>query len=258
MFGAGAAVLASMKPSFRPAWDFLQNAANNKTLQGLDAAFAKALKPFEFDAFSCAQARAPIGEEVDARLLFGRSHDEWDAYYLKSGYLESDPCIPELFNGGKPYAWSDLQEREQSKIAWQIWDEAAQAGAHNGFVVPVPNDDDELYGVRLMSPEKKFDQEARSVLNGMSILYCVLGIKLLEKSVRAGRDGCPLSRREAECLAWVTEGKSDWDISEILSISQWTVHEHIERAKSKLGVKSRIQAAMLSSANGWLPVNPSR
>ncbi len=246
-----------MKPSFKPAWDFLQNAAGHKTLDGLDTAFTKALKPFEFDAFSCAQARAPVGVEMDARLLFGRSHDKWDAHYLQSGYLERDPCIPELFNSKAPYAWSDLQTREQPKIAWQIWDEAADAGARNGFVVPIPNDNDELYGVRLMSPEAQFDQDARSVLNGMAILYCVLGIRLLEKAAVAV-DNSPLSRREAECLAWVTEGKSDWDISEILNISQWTVHEHIERAKSKLGVRSRIQAAMLSSVNGWLPVNPSR
>jgi DNA-binding CsgD family transcriptional regulator len=247
-----------MKPSFRPAWEFLQTAANHKTLDSLDEAFATALKPFEFDAFSCAQARAPIGTEMDARLLFGRSHDEWDAYYLKSGYLSSDPCIPELFSSNASFAWSDLQTKGQSKLAWQIWDEAADAGARNGYVVPVPNDDDELYGVRLMSPEKSFDPEARTVLTSMSILYCVLGIRLLEKAVQAAAAGSPLSRREAECLAWVTEGKSDWDISEILNISQWTVHEHIERAKAKLGVRSRIQAAMLSSANGWLTVNPSR
>jgi LuxR family quorum sensing-dependent transcriptional regulator len=247
-----------MKASFKPAWDFLQNAAGYKTLDGLDEAFATALKPFEFDAFSCAQARAPVGAQIDARLLFGRSHDEWDAYYMKSGYLTNDPCIPELFNSNTPYAWSDLQSREQPKIAWQIWDEAAQAGARNGLVVPVPNDNDELYGVRLMSPEKHIDPEARSVLNGMSILYCVLGIRLLEKAAQTASDDSPLSPREAECLSWVTEGKSDWDISEILNISQWTVHEHIERAKSKLGVRSRIQAAMLSSANGWLQVNPSR
>jgi DNA-binding CsgD family transcriptional regulator len=247
-----------MKPSFRPAWDFLQNASGFKTLDALDDAFSKALRPFEFDAFSCAQARAPVGIEMDARLLFGRSHDDWDSHYLKSGYLESDPCIPELFNSGSPYAWSDLQAREQPRIAWQIWDEAASAGARNGFVVPVPCDEDELYGVRLMSPEPIFDPDCRSVLNAIAVSYCVLGIRLLEKQAEEPKDLSPLSKREAECLAWVTEGKSDWDISEILHISQWTVHEHIERAKSKLGVRSRIQAAMLSSMNGWLPVNPSR
>jgi DNA-binding CsgD family transcriptional regulator len=140
-----------------------------------------------------------------------------------------------------------------------MWNEASDAGLNTGFVIPIPGDkEDELYGVRLMSPERGFDQDARSVLNALAITYCVHGIKLLENAKKAGTDRSPLSKREAECLAWVTEGKSDWDISEILSISQWTVHEHIERAKSKLGVRSRIQAAMLSSLNGWLNINPSR
>src|SRR5689334_19920108 len=148
---------AAMKPTFEPAWEFLRSASACRTLDALDDKFAAALRPFEFDTFSCAQARAPIGQEIDATLLFGRSHEEFDAYYLRSGYLEQDPCIPALFNNDAPYAWSDLQAVEQPEIAWQIWDEAAQAGARNGFVVGVPGDDNELYGVRLMSPERTFD-----------------------------------------------------------------------------------------------------
>jgi len=65
--------------------------------------------------------------------------------------------------------------------------------------------------------------------------YCVVGTTKLEAPKPKPAEKSPLTGREAQCLAWVSEGKSDWDISEILSISQWTVHEHIERAKSKLG-----------------------
>jgi len=247
------------KITFRPAWDFLRTASDCQTLEALDEGFSTALKPFEFDGFSCAFAQTSAASDMEAKLLFGRSNQDWDSYYFASGYLEYDPCIPQLLSSSHPFSWADMQMRSESPMARQMWSEASEAGLNSGFVIPIPGDkEDELYGVRLMSPARRFDQDARPVLNALAITYCVHGIKLLESAKTAGTDRSPLSKREAECLAWVTEGKSDWDISEILNISQWTVHEHIERAKSKLGVRSRIQAAMLSSMNGWLNVNPSR
>ncbi len=52
----------------------------------------------------------------------------------------------------------------------------------------------------------------------------------------------PLSPRERECLQWLVAGKGDWEIGQILSISEKTVNTHVERAKHKLGVATRAQA----------------
>lgn len=52
-----------------------------------------------------------------------------------------------------------------------------------------------------------------------------------------------LTRREAEVLFWVAQGKSSPDISIILGSSARTVHKHLEHIFSKLGVESRTAAA---------------
>ena len=52
-----------------------------------------------------------------------------------------------------------------------------------------------------------------------------------------------LSRREAEVLKWVAEGKRNAEIALILGISQATVHHHLERIHHKLGVETRTAAA---------------
>src|SRR5262249_39485947 len=52
-----------------------------------------------------------------------------------------------------------------------------------------------------------------------------------------------LSRREAEVLAWVAEGKANGDIATILGISPRTVDKHLEHVLGKLGVESRTAAA---------------
>ena len=43
-----------------------------------------------------------------------------------------------------------------------------------------------------------------------------------------------------------------WDIGQILGIAQSTVHAHVENAKRKLGVKSRIQAVAKLARAGEL------
>lgn len=52
----------------------------------------------------------------------------------------------------------------------------------------------------------------------------------------------PLSPRESQCLQWVSVGKTDFEVGKILTISPRTVRFHINNAKTKLGVKTRIQA----------------
>lgn len=55
-----------------------------------------------------------------------------------------------------------------------------------------------------------------------------------------------LTPREAEVLRWISFGKSNADISEVLSISPRTVQKHLERIFEKLGVESRAAAAAIA------------
>ncbi len=52
-----------------------------------------------------------------------------------------------------------------------------------------------------------------------------------------------LTSREAEVLLWISRGKANRDIGEILSISPRTVNKHLEQVFVKLGVENRAAAA---------------
>lgn len=53
-----------------------------------------------------------------------------------------------------------------------------------------------------------------------------------------------LTPRETEVLHWITEGKTNDAISILLSISKRTVEKHVERILVKLGVETRVAAAL--------------
>lgn len=55
-----------------------------------------------------------------------------------------------------------------------------------------------------------------------------------------------LTRREAEVLLWVSYGKTNRTVSEILGISPRTVNKHLEQVFRKLGVETRAAAAALA------------
>lgn len=57
-----------------------------------------------------------------------------------------------------------------------------------------------------------------------------------------------LSKREAEVLVWVGQGKTNAEIALILDTSPKTIEKHLERIFQKLGVESRTAAAMQAFA----------
>ncbi len=64
------------------------------------------------------------------------------------------------------------------------------------------------------------------------------------------REDYGLSDREFECMKWVAAGKTDWEIGQILTISPKTVNYHVENAKRKMLVPTRVQAVMAALLSG--------
>jgi len=55
-----------------------------------------------------------------------------------------------------------------------------------------------------------------------------------------------LTSREAEVLLWISRGKQNREMSEILNISPRTVNKHLEQVFRKLGVENRSSAAAIA------------
>ena len=61
-----------------------------------------------------------------------------------------------------------------------------------------------------------------------------------------------LSKREKEVLLWSKRGKSSWEISAILNISERTVNFHVNNIMQRLNVVSRIQAVAVAIERGLI------
>lgn len=65
-------------------------------------------------------------------------------------------------------------------------------------------------------------------------------------------DSSPLTRREAEVLRLMAEGKSNKAIGEFLFISEKTVKNHVSSILQKMEVEDRTQAVIIAIKNGWV------
>ncbi len=56
----------------------------------------------------------------------------------------------------------------------------------------------------------------------------------------------PLTHRQRQCLVLVAQGKSDRQIGQLLGISDETAHKHVEAAKKRFAVVTRIELVVLA------------
>ena len=71
-------------------------------------------------------------------------------------------------------------------------------------------------------------------------------------SLQALPPGSRLSKREVECLRWAAIGKTDMEISMIMSRSRATVRFHIHNASTKLNAVNRSQTVFKASQLGYI------
>lgn len=61
-----------------------------------------------------------------------------------------------------------------------------------------------------------------------------------------------LTAKERQCLQWCKEGKTNWEIGEIMAISEKTVEFHLGNVMRKLGAANRITAVVMGIKHGCI------
>lgn len=84
----------------------------------------------------------------------------------------------------------------------------------------------------------------QNLANGEQLLRLVDGGKGSNEEVL--RQTLNITQRESQVLYWISNGKSNRDIAEILGMSPRTVNKHLEQIFPKLGVENRTAAARIA------------
>jgi len=232
----------------------------DKFLEHLDACvdesgFEKALRSMMlgFDLGYFAYLSVPRYRGDSPRLI-SNYPVRWTSHYLERQYEKLDPVIGRARCDECPFQWrADHCNASTTSPVKQFFDEAEQFGICCGLTIPIADKNNFVTAVTLAADTSVpcFFRAAEKHLMALQLVATCFHNKA-RRMLAADRhvDGVALTKREFECLRWAAQGKSAWEIGQILSITRRTAAFHLDNARHKLDVRTIAQAvARLASAH---------
>jgi DNA-binding CsgD family transcriptional regulator len=174
--------------------------------------------------------------------------DEFCREYLSRDYFRVDPVMRDALTTCRAqYCCEATQGRPREIISLTV-DFGLREGYVLGWRSPAPGGADTLLSFK--SPSMRYDRRSADLLE-----FVAPHLQLAFSRVLQGEDAAnhvTLSSREKEVLDWLQQGKSSWEVSVILAISESTVNFHVSNIKRKLGATNRAQALAIAARLGLL------
>ncbi|WP_375414574.1 autoinducer binding domain-containing protein [uncultured Bradyrhizobium sp.] len=164
--------------------------------------------------------------------------DQWSRRYFSKGYLFEDPTIQRVTSSTEPFLWSELEAScRDDASAKRVMAEAREFHLGFGFTVPMFTLDGQSAGFSIASDRGELPVHFRRRLQLLAMYSFGRALSLADTPPPV-----KLTPREADVLQWIAEGKSDWEISRILHVSEHLVDKMARHIRSKLGASNRTQA----------------
>lgn len=186
----------------------------------------------------------PLSDGVPSIVSSGFPEDFVDRFIREKRYLDN-PVAEFALQTVEPFYWSDtaalagLSREDSAKV-----EDLMQGLPGDGVILQAfgPQRRSGTFNIgfgkgaeRLQPAELKAWQVVTQVAH---LAYCRM------VPVAAPEDAPDLTRREVEVLEWISRGKSNAVIADILGISAHTVDTHVRRIFGKLDVNDRTTAAV--------------
>jgi LuxR family transcriptional regulator, quorum-sensing system regulator BjaR1 len=226
----------------RRAFAFIEDLDCANGITAVIAAMDRTLASYGFEFFCFHDFPDP--ERFADFIFCKRFSDEWLKLYIKEGYARIDPALRMCRRTTKPFIWADAPyDPEREPRTLEFVRRVADFGLARGLMVPIPRNAGRPGVVWFGGSNPELDVHTLPVLHCLA-LYAFE--KLRQISRPAYEEKPLLTPREREVLAWAAEGKTAWQIGEILAISKRTVDEHVRAAVVKLGATNRTHAVVLA------------
>jgi LuxR family transcriptional regulator, quorum-sensing system regulator BjaR1 len=188
---------------------------------------------------------SPKERMQEQHLLVSAYPAGWMDRYLDQDYVRVDPVARRIGRNLSPFLWPpEFAESKHCALAKRMFDEAAEFNLRAGFAVPLITLDGAIAAVSLGGEAVEMPPEAHAMIGMISTFAIARAIDLRKGG--GGRERPQLTPREIECLKWAADGKTEWEISAILHVSEHTADKHLANAHRKLGAANRVQAVAVA------------
>src|ERR1700722_12618689 len=229
------------------ALDFV-DAVERLNAPGVIQLFESEIKACGFHAYIMAGLPAP-GTALAELTVANGWPTEWFELYTRENFSAMDPVPRHGAGTVQPFEWSEARyDKDDDPAAHLVMTRATEFRLMDGYCIPMHYDDGGAV-ISLATEHLHLDPVAKSALQLIGV-YAHNRIRSLARPQQEKRD--LLTAREREVLRWVAGGKTSWEISVILRISERTVKFHLVEASRKLNALNRTAAVPKALARGLI------
>jgi DNA-binding CsgD family transcriptional regulator len=232
-------------------WDFVDTLEDAASVGAVADAFVAAMARLGFERVGLLSDVDPLNPGPHGVSIISNQED-WIAHYSGEGYHRVDPIQRTARRRATPFAWSDPKFREGlSAEQLRMMSDLDEAKLGYGVAIPLRSPGELPATCALFTNGEEVGVENYALAHSMAVFAHAAACRRLRDETGEPEETPPkLTARERECLIFAARGKSDWQIGQILTLSERTVHHAIERAKRRLGVATRVQAIVRAIHHG--------
>lgn len=206
----------------------------------------KFVERFGFETLTIAQLVSPARAGQNQLAISNWPADFVSDRKSRNVFLH-DPIVRQALQTNSPFTWEDVYRRAD-RNGRNIIDEAREFTKNNGVMIPIHPYDGIPGCVSIGTDKLEITEQQISwidvvAMQAYSRIVGFLGPFPFE--VQAN-----LTPREIDVLHYGAAGKTNWEISQILGLSEHTVRDYFKTAGSKLDTVSRTHTIAVAISNG--------
>jgi LuxR family transcriptional regulator, quorum-sensing system regulator BjaR1 len=190
-----------------------------------------------------------LNRPLEPLVLLDSWPSGWMERYSSRNYFEVDPVGQNVLATSSPFLWGDAPYRRDKTLSRQMMGEAAEFGLRDGFCVPI-------HGATGWQSAFSFahDRLIEASPGELAIAHLLALTTYGRLRILHGEElpARRLTPREREVLVWAAAGKSAWETSALLGISEATVITHLSHIRRKLNAANTTHAVVVALQVGEL------
>ena len=222
--------------------------------QSFDRLLVKFAQSLEFSIVSAAL----VVEHPGTHPVFVMTGNTPDGFVEASKSLADsrrDPVLKRMKRLNVPFIYDQALYVKES--AGDLWEQQAVFGYRTGIAMALhlPGGKHFLMGVYREQALPQRDSQITRLLADLQLLAVHAqdaAVRLLVGQAHGNSPVPHLTGREKQVLQWTMDGKSAWEVGEILQLSENTINFHLRNAMTKLDVSSKHQAVLKAMSLGLI------
>lgn len=230
---------------------FCREAETAGTMTTLARALDAAVKGIGFRWFQL-QHNVDWGKRQDGLISLSTFPEDWAEEYHRNRFFLDDPIQVAASKTVGGISWHRIKEKVALTSRQRtVLRHFLVHGIRSGFTMPlrILGEPGAAFTVGRTRNAPSDAEILSAKMIGMAAFDCAMRLSSAERSTEPRQT---LSPRQLECIELIAQGKTDWEIGQILNLSKETVGEYIQAARRRYDLRTRTQLALRVIRDGHL------